>query len=567
MITAEQLASAIYQMRADGTDNSKFEAKACGKKLSSDVWESVSAFANTNGGTLLLGLSEPEGFVVSKGFNPERTLDQFMSGIGDGGKDGVKLANPPRYQADVIDFEGEHLLVVEIEENELAQKPCYIDARGIRSGSFKRVFDKDVQLSATELFEIQHAMVRSGADRIPVAHMEDLDDALVDELLRARRHSRALRGANGKIDQLKRLGVLTADGSVTLAGLLVLGLYPQQYYPKLIIDVAVFPDNEKGAPGSVRFLDRVRCDGGVVEMVDMAVEAVARNLRSVSLVTGTGRHDELEIPREVLREAIANAVVHREYDERFVGQSVSIDVYPNRIEIANPGGLWGTRTRENLADGVSECRNDLLMSLIDGVPLSDEGGKIAEGNGTGIPFMIREMRSRALESPEFHIGMDRVTLCLGRHGTEIVENRAWLATLTDETVGKDAEALLLLLRERGVSSVWDIHEALGLDSDRVRDLAKHLQEQGVPLAWADDMLELAACDSAGDDDRLSALRPIVRSVYLMLDEEEPVDAQELAQRLRKSVRTVQRYLRELVDAGLAVPTAGQSSSARQYLKG
>lgn len=566
MITPEQLAMAIDVMRRHGSDDERYEAKTCGRKLSSDVWESVSAFANTRGGVLVLGLSEPHGFVVDSEFDAQRTLGQFMSGIGDGGKDGVKLANPPRYEAEFIDFEDGQLLVVEVFENELAQKPCYIEARGVRSGSFKRVCDKDVLLSATELFELQNAMVRSGADRKPVARLEDLDDDLVADLLQRRRQSRALRGAQDRDEKLRRLGVVDADGAVTMAGLLVLGSYPQQYYPKLIVDVAVFPDNEKGAPGAVRFVDRARCDGGVVEMIDTAVGAVARNLRSVSIVSGTGRRDELEIPREVLREAIANAVVHREYDERFIGQSVSVDVYPNRIEISNPGGLWGTRTRENLAAGVSECRNDLLMSLIDGVPLSDDDSKVAEGNGTGIPFMIRELRSRALERPEYRVGLDRIVLCLGRHGTEIVENRAWLATMTDEAVGQDAEALMLLLRERSSVSVREAHEALGIDSDDVRGLVKGLQECGVPLGCANDIVELAGADAPAQDERLETLRPIVRSVYLMLSQDEPTDAQELSRRLGKSVRTVQRYLRELVDKGLAVPTAGRSSSTRRYTR-
>lgn len=566
MITPEQLATAIDAMRRHGSDDERYEAKTCGRKLSSDVWESVSAFANTRGGVLVLGLSEPHGFVLDSEFDAQRTLGQFMSGIGDGGKDGVKLANPPRYEAEFIDFEDGQLLVVEVFENELAQKPCYIEARGVRSGSFKRVCDKDVLLSATELFELQNAMVRSGADRKPVARPEDLDDDLVADLLQRRRQSRALRGAQDREEKLRRLGVVDADGAVTMAGLLVLGSYPQQYYPKLIVDVAVFPDNEKGAPGAVRFVDRARCDGGVVEMIDTAVGAVARNLRSVSIVSGTGRRDELEIPREVLREAIANAIVHREYDDRFIGQSVSVDVYPNRIEISNPGGLWGTRTRDNLAAGVSECRNDLLMSLIDGVPLSDDDTKVAEGNGTGIPFMIRELRSRALESPEFRVGLDRVVLCLGRHGAEIVEHRAWLATMTGEAVEKNAEALMLLLREHASVSVREAHKALGIDSDDVRRLVKGLQECGVPLSCTDDIVEFAAVDAPVQDERLESLRPIVRSVYLMLSKDEPMDAQDLSRKLGKSVRTVQRYLRELIDKGLVMPTAGRSSSVRRYVK-
>ncbi|MBK9102948.1 MAG: hypothetical protein IPM90_16120 [Austwickia sp.] len=68
--------------------------------------------------------------------------------------------------------------------------------------------------------------------------------------------------------------------------------------------------------------------------------------------------------REVLREAIANAVVHREYHELFRGEPVTVDVYPDRVVVANPGGLWGGKTEENLDDGTSRCRNQTLMQLL-----------------------------------------------------------------------------------------------------------------------------------------------------------------------------------------------------------
>lgn len=74
MITPEQLAMAIDVMRRHGSDDERYEAKTCGRKLSSDVWESVSAFANTRGGVLVLGLSEPHGFVVDSEFDAQRTL-------------------------------------------------------------------------------------------------------------------------------------------------------------------------------------------------------------------------------------------------------------------------------------------------------------------------------------------------------------------------------------------------------------------------------------------------------------------------------------------------------------
>lgn len=58
---------------------------------------------------------------------------------------------------------------------------------------------------------------------------------------------------------------------------------------------------------------------------------------------GVSRVDSLEIPEEVLREAIANAVIHREYGDRFCGQSIAVDVFDDRVEVTNPGGLYGER--------------------------------------------------------------------------------------------------------------------------------------------------------------------------------------------------------------------------------
>lgn len=80
----EQLESIIAHLRAQGTDDAEVEVKRSGQRLSSDIWESVSAFANTAGGIIILGLSEPEGFTAAKGFDLQANLDDFISGVGDG---------------------------------------------------------------------------------------------------------------------------------------------------------------------------------------------------------------------------------------------------------------------------------------------------------------------------------------------------------------------------------------------------------------------------------------------------------------------------------------------------
>lgn len=116
-LISEELVSVIARLRSQGTDDAQLEVKRSGQKLSSDIWETVSAFANTGGGTIILGLSESDGFVPAKGFDLQVNLDAFISGVGDGGVDNCKLENPPKYTVERHEFEGSPLLVISIMEN------------------------------------------------------------------------------------------------------------------------------------------------------------------------------------------------------------------------------------------------------------------------------------------------------------------------------------------------------------------------------------------------------------------------------------------------------------------
>ena len=167
---------------------------------------------------------------------------------------------------------------------------------------------------------------------------------------------RGLRGTNTPATKMLRFD-FTVTGGVTKAGLLAAGSYPQQFFPKLHVDVAVHPGMRKGVSGKRRFTDQAICKGTLGEMMGGAVVAIAKSLRRTSIVRGMGRIDELEIPEEILRKAIvnalipiANALIHREHDKGFDGQAVSVNVFDSRTEVVNPGGLWG-KSRNSLADG------------------------------------------------------------------------------------------------------------------------------------------------------------------------------------------------------------------------
>lgn len=557
---ADEFAALIERLRAQGTDDGLCEVKSAAGGLGVAVWDSISAFANTRGGLVVLGLTERAGFEPAKGFDLDRVLDQLVDGIGDGGGDG-RLDHPPSYHVERHTIQQAPVLVIRVAENDTGSKPCFVRAKGLQGGSYKRVDDKNIRLSATEIFEMQQTLLRQDSDlrAVPQAGAEDLDDQLVQGLLNNRKDSKALRGVTTRQAQLVRLNVQGSDGEILLGGLLALGRYPQQFHPRLLIDVAVHPTTDKSAPGGrARFVDRALCDGPLAESIEEAVAAVARNLRTSSTVEGAARTDHLEIPREVLREAIANAVLHREYHDLFLGRCVGVDVFPDRVLVTSPGGLWGGKTLENLDDGTSECRNPVLMQLLQAVPFRNGPGLTVEGQGGGIKLMIHEMEAHALDRPTFRVTPAEVVVELRRHGVEVPELRTWLRSVTDEQLTGREDAALLIAKREGTVSVARLREDLRIDSDDARVLLDGLASSGLLhpdgferyVLWSD----------------VPRRRPAKERILEVLDAERPLRIQELAEILHREPASLRPLLRELVASGKVVATAAPTSRRRAYLR-
>ena len=557
----QDLIPIVERLRAQRTDDEYVEVKACAQEISKKLWESVSSFANTDGGLILLGLEETDNFRPVRRFAIDKVLDQFVTGMGDGDPNGARITQPPAYHLHRLTFEDSPVLAIEVEELGADEKPCYITGRGVVGGSYKRVDDKDVKLSPSEVYSLTNYFTPSRADRRAVesAVVSDLSSEIVDGILERERDSRVLRGTTTSEEKLRRLGIIDETGGVTLAGLLVCGSYPQQFFPKLVVDVAVHPGVQKSDPASeMRFLDREVCEGSIGEVVETAYRAIVRNLRTYSIVRGSGRTDSLEIPEEVLREVLANAVVHREYGAYFEGQAVSVDVYTDRIEVTNPGGLWGGKTKENIGDGMSVCRNATLMKLMSMLVLPGGGGVPVEGNGSGVPLMRSAMASRALAEPEFDPRIDSFKVVLGRGGTEIAENRKWLTRAVAHDMGAHEQAIAVIIRREGSATVSDVRAQLGIDSDEIRDAFQCLVDEGV-LRWVGkDEVELARASRWSREEWH-------RNILGVLSPSEPMSIHEIASALGRRHDNARKYVRQLVDNGDVIATAPQSSTDRKYL--
>lgn len=566
---ADSFASHLDRLRRQGHDDQFIEVKAMapqhGKKLSSkglrSLWESVSAFANTAGGTLFLGLSETEGFTPAPGFNAEDIITRLHQGLNSGDRDGMKLSPVPEYTVDTVEEAGASVVVLTVEPLTV-NGPCHLTDVGINRGSFKRVGDADRHLNPYEVYELQHRFDRmaTDAEAVPDSSMDDLDNDLVETVARHLRSAGSRIASEDNRTWLRRKRIITASGELTLAGLLAFGIFPQQFFPRLFLDVAVHPGTKKGDTPGARFIDRRICEGHLRDVVQDALVTVRKNLRMRHVIVGAEGRDYLEVPEDVIREAISNAVMHRDYSPMARQQAVTIDIFRDRVEVVSPGGFPGPKSSaaEALTDGRAVPRNELLARLLMDIPWpGKEGGVVAESNGSGIPSMFAAMRSAGLPLPEYSVDISQVKVTLRRFGLLDPDTDIWLSGILGTGYTPTDGIALVLARDHGAVSPADLRAQTGHDTDDLRQTLHQLTRRNILVEESDDHFRLpTATDSLGD-----AEQRVISSLSTTV----PASTREISDTTGYSMSAVRRALRTLVDSGHVTATAPPTSRNRKYL--
>lgn len=551
----------ILSLRSAGKDNARIEVKSTTKHIGKSIWETVSAFSNSRGGTIILGLDEKNGFKSSPDFSAERTIDQIKAGLR--GNDSKVSPEPIVTELDAVSFEGNELVIMEIGELSPEAKPCFVKAQGKENGSYERLSDGDHRLGSHAVYLLSSQSVTSRDDHEPAtdATVEDLDEVIVRKLIdRVRvRRPRALDGTTSDIEVLRRLQVVAPKSShPTLAGLLALGRFPQQFYSQLMISFAHYPGNSKSdvANGS-GFSDVAVIEGSIPDMIDDAVSAVLRNLKHRRVIKGAGAEERPEIPVEAIREAIANAVTHRDYSPYAQGDQVRVELYSDRLEIHSPGGIWGRRI-ESITNGTSRSRNQILAKLLTDVEFRNRPESVCENQGSGVPRMMGVMQHDGLPSPEFRSTVTEFTVVLSRHGIMNPDVRKWLETLPGERSNLQDQTLALLLH-LGPLDVDHLRRQLGIDTfDQLKAL-NDLEQRG--LIRRDARLgtfELFDSSNTG-------LTELEQQILETLTAQSPIKLAEIAEKLGKKPSSLRAAMRALVAQGRVTATAPPSSRNRAYL--
>lgn len=389
----EELIDLVHQTQQIGAEQQTVEVKAAHNGCPKRLYDTLSAFSNQDGGgVILFGLDESQGFNVV-GVYDAQDLQKHV------GEQCDQMEPKVRPLFTISEIDGCAVVSAEIPGIDLADRPCFYTGKGRIKGSYKRIGDRDVPMTEYEIYSLE-AFRRKYQDDIrviPGCGFETLDPSkLAEYLLKIKASkSRLSQLPDGKIYSLMNV---VKNGEVTLAAEWLFGYYPQAFAPRLCITAVKVFGTEKGqlGPSGNRFEDNKRIEGTIPEMLEECLAFLRRNLsQSTRIDEETGeRIDRLELPMVAVREVVLNALIHRDYSIHTEGMPIQVNLYSDRLEVINPGGLYGRLSIDNLGKVQPDTRNPVLATAMEDLGYT-------ENRYSGIPTIKRYMEEAGKPQPEF----------------------------------------------------------------------------------------------------------------------------------------------------------------------
>ena len=256
-------------------------------------------------------------------------------------------------------------------------------------------------------YEVFKRKIQDELRAVERADMDSFDkNALAEYFIRLRRVKPNL--ANLPDEKILQLQGITDHGKPTVAGIMMLGEYPQAYFPQLSVTAMVVDGTAVGELGKngERFIDNQRIEGTLSQMLEGTLAFIRRNIRNATVVDEDGRRaDKSEYPMVAVREIILNALIHRDYSIHTDHSPIRVVLYRDRMEVENPGGLYGRITINDLGKVAADTRNPFIAGGLE-VMLG------TENRFSGIPTVRSEMERAGLKPAVFESrhGVFKVTL-------------------------------------------------------------------------------------------------------------------------------------------------------------
>ena len=339
------------------------------RNVNTDLTKEFVAFANASGGRIFIGIED------------------------DGTIEGIKIDNALKSKVQMMAHDCDPSISIELEVLETILIIEVAEGRNkpyrCTNGFYIRNGASTIKLSTSEIIEFIKSEGKVKFDELnneKARYPEELDKVSISRY-------KQLSGITGNINDdelLTNLGLIYQDDAhyynCNNTTVLFFIKNPSLYIPQSAVNCVAYRGITK-----VNILDRKTFDLDIISNIDESMSFLKRHLNLSYEIKGKRRSEKLEIPEVALREAVVNAVAHRDYFEK--GASVMIEIFDNRVEISNPGGLPKGLSPENFGKRTL-ARNPLIAALLN-------RAKYIEKLGTGIQRIRQEMSAAGLPEPDF----------------------------------------------------------------------------------------------------------------------------------------------------------------------
>ena len=368
-------------------------------ELPKDFWLTYSAFANTQGGVVLLGVREKDGqFSVAGLSNIEKVRTDLFNTLNNPAKVSVNLLTDR--EVVVRELEGKQVLEVKIPAASRKQKPVFLNGQPL-GNTYRRLHEGDRRCSEEDVRRMFAEQVEDCRDEriLPNYDFADIDP---DSLRIYRQMLSDIKPGHPALEHqgiefLRQIGGWRKDRAngvegLTLAGLLMFGrwLSIQESVPHYFVDYQERPH----AKTELRWVDRLVPDGtwsgNLFDFYRRVYRKLVEDLKVPFALKGDQRQDDTPV-HEALREALVNTLVHADYTGRV---SVLVVKRPDLFGFRNPGGLR-LPLEQVLQGGISDCRNRLMHQMFLLIGLGERGG-------SGVPKIYSGWRSQHWRPPALY---------------------------------------------------------------------------------------------------------------------------------------------------------------------
>jgi ATP-dependent DNA helicase RecG len=428
---------ALLELREDQWFDRKSE-----RMTAKDLAEHLVGMANSEGGTIVLGLSN--GKVEGTSRSPRRMNDWRQAAL-----DFTVPPVPMRLrEIECVNDDGKDdvLAVIEIDTSDKVHQTT-------KDEVFLRVGDENRKLGFAQRQELMYdkgqAFYESNVVDDPFGA---LDSEVVDE------YAQAVRAPDGRRLLVAR-GLMTAKDELTVGALLLFGLTPQARFPEAHVRVLKYLGRERGLGSRQQLAFDERFEGSIPKMLHEAQTAIFENLPTRKALGSKGRFEKIGIvPRDAWLEGLVNAVVHRSYSS--TGDHIRVELFDDRIEIESPGRFPGLVDPSDAMSVKRFARNPRIARVCADLNFGQELGE-------GIRRIFEEMRLAGLADPVYRQTSGSVKLVL-------------LAAAVDrhleDRLPRGSRDLMKLIRESGRLSTGDLVELSRQSRPNVLKQLNALQE-------------------------------------------------------------------------------------------